>query len=423
MYSREKRKKAVELYIKYDYCATDVYRDLGYPVYKTLIKWHKEYLEEKESGIKREDSRTGKYTKREKSNAVKYYLEHGKNFSRTVRKLGYPSRGMLRIWVDELAPDCRKKRILSVQYSYEQKKESVIAVCTGKSTPKEVASELGVSREVLYSWKKKLLGKEETYTVKRKKNLPLSEEQAELLSEITDLKKQVRKLNLEKDILEGTLEILKKDPGVDPKNLTNKEKTILVAALKNEYKIFELSESLGIPRSSLFYHQKIMKQPYKYASIQERIKTLFEENKSRYGYRRIYALLLRENICISEKVVRRIMFQSNLIVNSKKSKKYRSYQGESLPAATNIIDRDFHAEKPNEKWLTDITEFHIPAGNVYLSPIVDCFDGCLPSWTIGTSPNAKLVNEMLSGAITTLEDDQRPVVHSDRGAHVRQEVA
>ncbi len=419
MFSQEDRKKAVELYIKYDKGAADVMRELGYPVYKTLMKWYNEYLEEQETGVKKERSKMFKFTSDQKKKAVKYYLEHGKNFSRTIRILGYPSRTLLRYWVDEIAPEHRKKRILSVQYSYEQKKESVVALCTRKSSAKEVASELGVSREVLYSWKKKLLGKEEFYTVKRKNTPPLSEEAAELLSEITELKRHVRKLNLEKDILEGTIEILKKDPGVDPKNLTNKEKSILVAALKSEYKVYELLESLGIRRSTFFYIQNTMKQPFKYEETQGRIKSLFKENDSRYGYRRLHAELRKEEIFVSEKVVRRLMNQSNLIVKSKKRKKYSSYQGEGLPGAVNIINRDFHAEKPNEKWLTDITEFHIPAGTIYLSPIVDCFDGCLPSWTIGTSPNAKLANDMLSGAISTLEDGQRPIVHSDRGAHYR----
>lgn len=72
-----------------------------------------------------------------------------------------------------------------------------------------------------------------------------------------------------------------------------------------------------------------------------------------------------------------------------------------------------HADEPNKLWLTDITEFAIPAGKVYLSPIVDCFDGMLVTWTIGTSPNANLVNSMLDSAIKTLDKNEHPIVHSD----------
>jgi transposase InsO family protein len=94
--------------------------------------------------------------------------------------------------------------------------------------------------------------------------------------------------------------------------------------------------------------------------------------------------------------------------------------GEISPAAANLINRDFHAVAPNQKWLTDITEFQIPAGKVYLSPIIDCFDGLVVSWTVGTRPDSELVNTMLDTAIQTVaEGADRPIVHSDRGAHYR----
>lgn len=69
-------------------------------------------------------------------------------------------------------------------------------------------------------------------------------------------------------------------------------------------------------------------------------------------------------------------------------KKYSSYKGEITPAVADVVKRNFHADKPNELWLTDITEFAIPAGKIYLSALVDCFDGLLPTWTTGLSPNA-----------------------------------
>ena len=86
-------------------------------------------------------------------------------------------------------------------------------------------------------------------------------------------------------------------------------------------------------------------------------------------------------------------------------KKYSSYLGEISPAVPNEIQRDFHADKPNKKWLTDITEFKIGEGKVYLSPIIDCFDGMPITWTVGTSPNAELVNTMLDNAIVLLKEN------------------
>ena len=92
---------------------------------------------------------------------------------------------------------------------------------------------------------------------------------------------------------------------------------------------------------------------------------------------------------------------------------------EISPSVPNIINRNFHADRPNEKWLTDITEFAIPAGKVYLSPVIDCFDGMAFAWTIGTAPDATLVNSMLDQAVGKLKEGERPIVHSDRGCHYR----
>ena len=113
------------------------------------------------------------------------------------------------------------------------------------------------------------------------------------------------------------------------------------------------------------------------------------------------------------------MKEENLIVRAIRQKKYSSYLGEISPAVPNEVQRDFHADKPNKKWLTDITEFKIGEGKVYLSPIIDCFDGMPITWTVGTSPNAELVNTMLDNAIVLLKENEHPIVHSDRGCHYR----
>lgn len=114
------------------------------------------------------------------------------------------------------------------------------------------------------------------------------------------------------------------------------------------------------------------------------------------------------------------MKQEQLVAATSKRRRYGSYLGEISPAPANLLNRDFSAAAPNEKWLTDITEFQIPAGKVYLSPMIDCFDGMVVSWTIGTRPDAELVNTMLDAAIESVEaSDVRPVIHSDRGAHYR----
>ena len=247
----------------------------------------------------------------------------------------------------------------------------------------------------------------------------LLREKAELEAKVKRLESDVYRLQLERDVLEKAGEILKKEKGINLDKLTNREKVFLIDALRNKYKLKELLPVLKLSKSSYCYQVQCIKSEDKYKDIRLKIKDIFAINKARYGYRRIHCSLKNEGIVVSEKIVRRIMSEEQLLVRTSKRRKYNSYKGEIGPEVENVIDRDFFADKPNEKWLTDITEFHIPAGKVYLSPIIDCFDGMAVSWTIGTSPNAELANSMLRMAIDTLKNTEHPLIHSDRGCHYR----
>ena len=195
---------------------------------------------------------------------------------------------------------------------------------------------------------------------------------------------------------------------------------MVIDALREKYLLKELLEVFHMAKSSYCYQKSVMKAPDKYEDIREQIRTSFTESGGCYGYRRIYLSVATANgNRVSEKVIRHLMKDENLVVKIKRRRNYNSYKGEITPAVDNKIERDFHADTPNLKWLTDITEFHIPAGKIYLSPIIDCFDGLPVSWTIGTSPDADLVNTMLDAAISKLSSSEKPIVHSDRGCHYR----
>ncbi len=195
---------------------------------------------------------------------------------------------------------------------------------------------------------------------------------------------------------------------------------MLVDALRTEYNLTELLEQLNFARSSCFYHRSRQRIADKYAEVRRTMSVIFEDNHRSYGYRRIQASLNRQKVFVSEKVVQRLMKQDGLYVVRPKRRRYRSYIGEITLAPENIINRDFHAVAPNEKWLTDISEFHIPAGKAYLSPMIDCFDGMVVSWSIGRSPDAELVNGMLDAAIETVTNDtDKQIVHSYQGGHYR----
>lgn len=195
---------------------------------------------------------------------------------------------------------------------------------------------------------------------------------------------------------------------------------MLVDALRQTYALPELFTVLGLARRSYFYHRARLLVADRHADARRVIADIFERNHRCYGYRRMRAALIRQQVFISEKVVRRLMRQEGLTAVTSNRRRYGSYRGEISPAPENLINRDFRAAAPNQKWLTDISEFQIPAGKVYLSPVIDCFDGLVVSWSIGTRPDAELVNTMLDSAIKSLaECKERPVVHSDRGAHYR----
>lgn len=193
---------------------------------------------------------------------------------------------------------------------------------------------------------------------------------------------------MEIDILKETINVLKKDPGIDQSALKNREKAVTVEILKYKYPLPSLLKRVSLSKSSYYYRKAVLCQEDKYSSIRRKITELFHENVGRYGYRGIHGLLKREGITLSEKVVRRLMLEEGLWVKVKRRRKCSSYQGEISPSVPNVLERDFHADRPNEKWLTEITEFALPTGKVYLSPIVDCFDGMVPCRTIGTSPDA-----------------------------------
>ena len=286
-----------------------------------------------------------------------------------------------------------------------------------------VSRDIGYSRASIYSWYRKyqkfgVAGLMSSKKQIKRENIDFNTEPSKQ-QEISELQEQIKQLQMEVDVLKEALNLLKKDPGINITELKNREKAVIIDAVEDKYSLHQLLKCLCMAKSSYYYQRAVMKQSDKYAEIRIRIKIIFQENRNCYGYRRIHGELKKIGITVSEKIVRRIMKEEHLTVPTKRMKKYSSYKGEITPEVDNIINRDFHAEQPNTKWLTDITEFAIPAGKVYLSPVIDCFDGMVVKWNIGTTPDSILVNKMLEDAIGTLLPSEHPLVHTDRGCHYR----
>lgn len=362
------------------------------------------------------------YTNEQKAKALQL-LDDLKSPKKVVDILGYPGkRDTLYNWMKQrdkfIPPDTEATETSIFQVRARNvSQESILSCLLDGMSVKLTAETLNYSPETIYKWRKIFLEQGYKINMSRAKYTKTSKTPSQ--KELDEMRAQMHEMQLEIDILRETINVLKKDPGIDLTALSNSEKAVIVDALRNKYSLPELLKRMQLPRSSYYYKEQKKQEPDKYEALTLHIKELFFENKCRYGYRRIHCLLKRENITVSEKIVRRIMREEKLIVKAKKKRKYTSYQGEITPAVPNHLQRDFHAEEPNQKWLTDITEFSIPAGKIYLSPIIDCYDGLPVCWKIGESPNAELVNSMLDDAVKILSNDEKPIIHSDRGCHYR----
>ena len=379
------------------------------------------------------------YTKDQIETALKEFERLG-SVQATINLLGYPSRNTLYRWYEEKlagkpnyhgSPDkpykIKEKFINAAEHPRHPDtnlKLDAIYRCFSLGEGVEyVSREIGYSRASIYTWYRKYQKFGVVGLMSSKKQIKREEMDFNTESpkeqNIADLQAQINNLQMEIDVLKEALNILKKDPGINITELKNREKAVIIDAVKDKYSLPQLLKCLCIAKSSYYYQESVIKRSDKYRDLRIHIKRIFEENRNCYGYRRIHGKLKKIGITVSEKIVRSIMKEEHLNVPSKRTIKYKSYKGEISPEVDNIINRDFHAETPNSKWLTDITEFAIPAGKLYLSPVIDCFDGMVVCWTVSTTPDSILVNKMLDEAISTLSSSEHPIVHTDRGCHYR----
>ncbi|MFR0804912.1 MAG: IS3 family transposase [Subdoligranulum sp.] len=191
-------------------------------------------------------------------------------------------------------------------------------------------------------------------------------------------------------------------------------KTLVVQKLRQKHALSILLSIAQLPRATFYYHLKQMQKEDKYASVKEEITTIYHENRGRYGYRRITTELHKRNFLLNHKTVQRLMKELGLVCRVR-MKKYRSYKGEVGKIAPNLLNRDFHAEKPNQKWVTDVTEFSLFGEKLYLSPILDLCSSDLVSYTISDRPALTMVTTMLDEAFAKIPAETNLILHSDQG--------
>ena len=150
------------------------------------------------------------------------------------------------------------------------------------------------------------------------------------------------------------------------------------------------------------------------AEISAKIEEVFKKHKGRYGVRRVHRTLVQEGFDINHKRVQRLMHIMGL-AGKRPKEKYHSYQGEVGKVAKNIINRDFAATAPFQKWTTDVSQFNFPWGKCYISPILDMHTNEIISYDVSLSPNLEQVNRMLTRAFEKFPDVKGLIFHSDQG--------
>ena len=189
---------------------------------------------------------------------------------------------------------------------------------------------------------------------------------------------------------------------------------MVVNELRLIYSLKILLKVSGIKKSTFYYTLSKVDKDDKNKSIIDKIKEIFFYHKERYGYRRITLELRNQGYLVNHKKVYRLMIKLGLKPLKRNKRKYSSYKGTVGKIADNLINRDFEANKPNEKWYTDVTEFNLRGDKVYLSPILDGFNQEIVSYNVSKSPNLEQINDMLNKAFDNKELTGL-IFHSDQG--------
>ena len=201
----------------------------------------------------------------------------------------------------------------------------------------------------------------------------------------------------------------------------------MIAELRQEFPLSLLLKISGVKRST-YYHVYSHMDDDKDAELKQVICEIYNENKGRYGYRRITLELRNRGYIVNHKKVKRIMKKLGLFGLTPKAK-YKSYKGEMNGTVKNLLIhkevdeenhktkyvRDFETSKPNEKWSTDVSEFHIPAGKLYLAPILDMYNDEIIAYDISSNPDFLQQKRLLNKAFSRFEDLEGLIFHSDQG--------
>ena len=182
---------------------------------------------------------------------------------------------------------------------------------------------------------------------------------------------------------------------------------------REKYSISTMCRFFGVSRSGYYGYIQRMDMPDRDLPLAEKIKECQDKCGKTYGYRRVHIWLERQGIHRNPKTILRIM-QKYSLLSVVRRKKYRNY-GNALHKYPNLLNRDFTATRPNQKWVTDISYIHTEQGNLYLSVIRDLYDNSIVSYKIGTEQNVNLVLSTIRAARRKEKVTAELQLHSDQG--------
>jgi putative transposase len=174
----------------------------------------------------------------------------------------------------------------------------------------------------------------------------------------------------------------------------------------------------SLARSTFYYQQKLAQADDRHGALKKQIGEVFARHKGRYGYRRVTAAIRQLGTKVNHKTIQGLMGKLGL-KSLVRPKKYRSYKGDVGQAAPHVLQRCFEACGVNQKWVTDVTEFSVMGKKLYLSPVMDLYNGEIIAFETSTRPEYALVGTMLKKALNKLKPGQHPILHSDQGWQYR----
>ncbi|WP_338754370.1 IS3 family transposase [Bacillus sp. FJAT-52991] len=353
-----------------------------------------------------------KYTAEFKIQAVTRYLTGQESFRKVGKKIGIPFR-LLCTWVRHYEHSGVEAFVKPYTNYTPQFKLDVLnfMIENGTSLEETAAIFKIATPSTIHVWKKQFetqgidaLQSKKKGRSSMKKDTKKQSKQAPVEGSFEALEARIKQLEMENEYFKK-VECLSSKQG----KITKEDKVKVIYELRHKYSVKALVAFAEIPRSTYYDLVRKMNGPDPDADLKAEIQAIYEEHEGRYGYRRIRDELANRGQKVNHKKVQRIMKELGLKCLVR-MKKYKSYKGTVGKIAPNMLAREFTAKAPNEKWVTDITEFKLFGKKLYLSPVLDLFNGEIITYTINSRPIYSLVSTMLEQALERL-----PKEHSRKG--------